>query len=72
MILALHFSFIAYFLQPNFVERRRGTTGYGESLWCTLLVSVAQFYLWGTPPTLGVMSMLGNVRHVAGGCDFSR
>ena len=69
MIIALHFSFIAYFLQPNFVERRRGTTGYGESLESTLHVSVAQLYLWGTPPTPGVMSKLGNVRHVAGGCD---
>ena len=69
MIIALHFSFIAYFLQPNFVERRRGTTGYGESLESTSLVSVAQLYLWGTPPTPGVMSKLGNVRHVAGGCD---
>ena len=50
-IIALHFSFIAYFLQPNIVERRRGTTGDGESVGTTLLVSVAQLHLWGTPPT---------------------
>ena len=47
---------VNYFLQPDFVERRRGTTGYGESLESALRVSVAQLYLWGTPPTLGVMS----------------
>ena len=44
------------FLQPHFVEKKRGTTGYGESLESTLLVSEAELYLWGTPPTSGVMS----------------
>ena len=66
----MHFSFIAYFVQSNFVERRGGTTGYGESLRSTLCVSVVQLYLWGTPPTPGLMSKLGNVHHVAGGCDL--
>ena len=53
----MHFSFIAYFFYNLTLWKGEGEQQV-MSLGSTLRVSVAQLYLWGTPPTPGVMSKL--------------